>query len=180
MPLEGLTLEKLQPAPGSVRKAKRVGRGRGSGHGDRATRGNKGAQSRSGYRKKPGFEGGQMPLVRRVPKRGFRPLIRVKWDEVGVDQILQIDQEEITPQVLAKWGLVSGNKPVVIIGGKGEVKIERPLKVAAHRITQSVRDLIEQAGGEVTILELPSQFRKVKKGPKSRTVRAPLSSRSSA
>ncbi|MFN3820791.1 MAG: 50S ribosomal protein L15 [bacterium] len=173
IPLEKITLETLKPAAGATRKEKRVGRGRGSGHGDRATRGNKGAQSRSGYRRRPGFEGGQMPLQRRVPKRGFRPFKPVEYEEVRIDQIAQLPDTHITPELLKEKGLISANRPVVVVGSAFPVSIEHPIQLEVHRITRAARSLVEGAGGSVTILELPPQWRRVKKGPKRR-IRARL------
>lgn len=158
-------LGRLTPAPGSVKKDKRIGRGRGSGHGDRATRGNKGAQSRSGYRQPPWFEGGQMPINRRLPKRGFNPHLRVEYREVKVRDLARVSADVIGPVELRLAGLVGGAGPVVLLG---DGEIDRPVKVAVHRVTASAREKIERAGGQVEIIPLDPIHRRVKKGPKVR------------
>jgi len=155
-------LGRLVPAPSAVKKNKRIGRGRGSGHGDTATRGDKGQQSRSGYNVRPGFEGGQMPLKRRVPKRGFRPLNKAEYNEVKVGDLRRIEGEIVNPETMRKTGLVKARGPVVLLG-VGEV--ERALKVSVHRITESAKAKITAAGGSIEVLELEPIDRPVKKGP---------------
>lgn len=147
-----LSLNNLHPAPGSTHKKKRVGRGPGSGLGKTAGRGNKGQKSRSGYSQKAGFEGGQMPLQRRLPKRGFTNIFKKEWLEVSLavlDQNFDADTE-ITPEILHQRGLIRKAVHDVVVLGNGDVS--KALKVAAHRFTKSARAKIEQAGGTVTEL----------------------------
>ena len=158
-------LGRLKPAPGSIKKPKRIGRGRGSGHGDTATRGHKGAQSRAGYKQRRGFEGGQMPLQRRVPKRGFYSLGRTEYLEVKVGDLNRIHGEVIDPETIRAAKLVKGRGPIVLLGN-GE--IDRPVKVSVHRITRSAQEKVIGAGGTVEVLPLDPIDRRVKKGPKPR------------
>ena len=142
-------LNNLKPAEGSKFNRKRVGRGPGSGLGKTSGRGHKGAQSRSGWKDKRGFEGGQMPLHRRLPKRGFTNIFKKQWLEISLaalDQHFNAD-EEITPEVLHSRGLIKKAKHDVVVLGNGEVS--KPLRVSAHRFTKSARQKIEQAGGAV-------------------------------
>jgi large subunit ribosomal protein L15 len=150
-----MDLSNLKPAEGSVKKeAKRVGRGQGSGKGGTATRGHKGAKSRSGYAKKLGFEGGQMPLQRRVPKFGFTNVNRKEYQGVNLD-ILQelVDNKKIKDTVdfgtLVSLGLV-GKSEMVKILGRGELKAK--LTVSAHKFTATAKAAIEAAGGEAVTL----------------------------
>ncbi len=138
-----MKLNDLSPAPGSRRRRKRVGRGAGSGTGKTAGRGEKGQKSRTGYSRRPGFEGGQMPLIRRVPKRGFTNIFRTEYAVVNLSQISGLGKE-ITPELLVEKGLTRSGRPVKILGD-GEVK--KPLKVAAHKFSASARAKIEAAGG---------------------------------
>lgn len=150
-----MNLSNLQPAAGSVRnKGKRVGRGQGSGKGGTSTRGHKGAKSRSGYSKKIGFEGGQMPLQRRIPKFGFTNVNRVEYKGINIDTLQQlVDDKKITDTVdfetLYNLGLVRKNEFVKILG-RGEIKSK--LKVSAHKFTASAKEAIEAVGGEVITL----------------------------
>ncbi len=139
-----MKLHELSPAPGSRHSRKRVGRGPGSGLGKTAGRGHKGGQSRSGYRLRRGFEGGQMPLVRRVPKRGFNNEFRVEYTVVNVGRLADLG-DEVTPELLLEHGLIRARKPLKILG-QGEVK--RALKVRAHSFSATARAKIEAAGGE--------------------------------
>jgi len=127
-------LGRLKPAPGSIKKSKRIGRGRGSGHGDTATKGHKGAQSRAGYKQPAWFEGGQMPIQRRIPKRGFNVPARTKYHEVNIGDLVRIEGDLVNPEMLRKSGLVNGRGPVVLLGD-GEV--DRSLNISIHRITKS-------------------------------------------
>src|SRR4030081_318453 len=134
---------------GANRNKKRVGRGPGSGHGKTSTRGHKGQKSRSGYSGRPGFEGGQMPLHRRLPKRGFTNIFKKQWLEVSLaalDQHFNAD-EEITPEVMHSRGIIKKAKHDVVVLGNGE--ISKPLRISAHRFTKSAREKIEKAGGAV-------------------------------
>ena len=143
----GISLNTLKPTKGSTHKKKRVGRGPGSGLGKTAGRGEKGQKSRSGYSRKIGFEGGQMPLHRRLPKRGFTNIFKKRWLEISLaslEQHFEADAE-ITPEVLHDRGLIKKAKYDVVVLGNGEVS--KPLRVSAHRFTKSAREKIEKAGG---------------------------------
>jgi len=150
-----MDLSNLKPAEGSVKnQGKRVGRGQGSGKGGTATRGHKGAKSRSGYSKKLGFEGGQMPLQRRVPKYGFKNINRVEYQGVNLDTLQQlVDDKKIKGTVdlntLVDLGLAGKNDLVKILG-RGELKSK--LNVTAHKFTASAKAAIEAAGGEAVTL----------------------------
>lgn len=151
-----MELNNLKPAKGSVHNnSKRVGRGQGSGKGGTATRGHKGAQSRSGYSKKLGFEGGQMPLQRRVPKFGFKNINRKEYQGVNLDVIQRlVDTGRITDtvnmDVLVENGLAGKNDLVKILG-RGELKAK--LTVSVHKFTASAKQAIEAAGGEAVSLQ---------------------------
>ena len=144
-----ISLNTLKPAKGSTHKKKRVGRGPGSGLGKTAGRGEKGQKSRSGYSAKIGFEGGQMPLHRRLPKRGFTNIFKKRWLEISLASLEEhFDADaEITPEVLHDRGLIKKAKYDVVVLGNGE--ISKPLRVSAHRFTKSAREKIEKAGGAV-------------------------------
>ncbi|PHQ62428.1 MAG: 50S ribosomal protein L15 [Maribacter sp.] len=150
-----MNLSNLKPAEGSVnRDGKRVGRGQGSGKGGTATRGHKGAKSRSGYSKKIGFEGGQMPLQRRVPKFGFTNINRKEYQGVNLDRLQElvdkkIVKDTITLETLVENGLTKKNDLVKILGG-GELKAS--LKISVHKFTATAKAAIEAAGGEATSL----------------------------
>lgn len=150
-----MDLSNLKPAEGSVKnQGKRIGRGQGSGKGGTATRGHKGAKSRSGYSKKVGFEGGQMPLQRRVPKFGFTNINRVEYQGINLDTLQQlVDDKAITDTVdlvsLMELGLTNKNDLVKILG-RG--KLTSKLKVTAHKFTASAKAAIEAAGGEAVTL----------------------------
>jgi large subunit ribosomal protein L15 len=147
-----LSLNSLKPTKGSIHKKKRVGRGPGSGLGKTAGRGEKGQKSRSGYSSKIGFEGGQMPLHRRLPKRGFTNNFKKRWLEVNLsalDQHFKSD-EEVNPEVLHDRGLIKKAKHDVVVLGNGE--LSKPLRISAHRFTKSAREKIEKAGGAVIVV----------------------------
>ena len=146
-------LNNLSPAPGSTHKKKRVGRGPGSGLGKTAGRGNKGQKSRSGYSQKIGFEGGQMPLQRRLPKRGFTNIFKKEWIEVSLAVLEQSFDggEEITPELMHERGVIAKGRRDVVVLGTGEVS--KALRVSAHRFTKSAREKIERAGGAATLIE---------------------------
>ena len=150
-----MDLSNLKPAEGSVNNnAKRVGRGQGSGKGGTATRGHKGAKSRSGYSRKIGFEGGQMPLQRRVPKFGFTNINRKEYQGINLDTLQQmVDDKKIKGTVdldtFAAFRLAGKNDLVKILG-RGELKAK--LKVSAHKFTASAKAAIEAAGGEAVTL----------------------------
>lgn len=150
-----MDLSNLKPAKGSVHKGgKTLGRGQGSGKGGTATRGHKGAKSRSGYSKKIGFEGGQMPLQRRVPKFGFTNMNRVEYRGINLDTLQDLVdnggiKKELTFEQMVEMRLARKNDLVKIMG-RGELKA--PLKITAHKFTASARAAIEAAGGEAISL----------------------------
>ena len=148
-----MDLSNLKPAKGSVKKSKRLGRGQGSGKGGTSTRGHKGAKSRSGYSKKIGFEGGQMPLQRRVPKGGFKNINRKEYKGINISTLQSLAEqnnlEKIDFQVLRMAGLVSKNALVKILG-KGT--LERKLEVHAHAFSKSAKEAIEAKKGTAVIL----------------------------
>src|SRR3982751_6797703 len=148
-----ISLNSLKPAKGSTHKKKRVGRGPGSGLGKTAGRGEKGQKSRSGYSSKIGFEGGQMPLHRRLPKRGFTNIFKKECIEVSLSSLDQhfAADDEVTPELLHERGLIKKAKRDVVVLGTGE--ISKALTVSAHRFTKSAREKIERAGGSVTQIE---------------------------
>jgi large subunit ribosomal protein L15 len=148
-----ISLNSLRPTKGSTHKKKRVGRGPGSGLGKTAGRGEKGQKSRSGYSRKIGFEGGQMPLHRRLPKRGFTNIFKKQWLEVSLAALDQHfgDNEEINPEVLHTRGLIKKAKHDVVVLGNGDVS--KALRVSAHRFTKSAKEKIEKAGGSAIQIE---------------------------
>ena len=143
-----MDLSNLKPAKGSTKKPKRIGRGQGSGRGGTSTRGHKGAQSRSGYSKKLGFEGGQMPLVRRLPKFGFKNFNRVEYKGINLDVLQLIHEKQnitvITQEVLVKSGYVSKNDRIKILG-RGELKAK--LEITVHAFSAAAKKSIEETGG---------------------------------
>jgi large subunit ribosomal protein L15 len=146
-------LNNLKPAEGSTKSRKRIGRGEGSGKGGTSTRGHKGQKSRSGYSKKIGFEGGQMPLQRRVPKFGFKNPFRVEYHGINLDTLQKLADEKkvnaVTPEVLVENGLAN-KKDLVKILGRGELKAK--LEVTAHKFSKTALSAIEAAGGTATSL----------------------------
>lgn len=149
-----MNLSNLKPAAGSVQNTKRLGRGEGSGSGGTASRGHKGAKSRSGYSRKIGFEGGQMPLQRRVPKFGFTNINRKEYQGINLDTLQKlVDDKKIKDtldfETMVSLRLATKNESVKILG-RGELKAK--LKVAAHKFTATAKNAIEAAGGEVVIL----------------------------
>jgi len=148
-----MKLHSLRPASGSVKKKKRVGRGQGSGRGGTSTRGHKGAKSRSGYSKKEGFEGGQMPLQRRVPKFGFKNPNRVEYKPINVQSLQEIaEKNNISSFVMSdytKYGMASKKDKIKILN-KGEISVK--LDVEAHAFSSSAKSAIESAGGKATTI----------------------------
>jgi large subunit ribosomal protein L15 len=148
-----MDLSNLRPAKGSVKKGKRLGRGQGSGKGGTSTRGHKGAKSRSGYSKKVGFEGGQMPLQRRVPKYGFKNINRKEYKGINISTLQYIAEqhnlEKIDFEVLVNAGFVSKNALVKILG-KGT--LDKKLEVHAHAFSKSAVEAIEALKGTAVIL----------------------------
>lgn len=146
-----MNLGSLKPASGSVKKRKRVGRGPGSGHGKTSCRGHKGQRSRSGSKIRPWFEGGQMPLQRRVPKRGFTNIFKKQFQLVNIRDLDRITgKKEVTPEVLLSVGLINKKSIPVKVLGDGEIK--NSIEISAHAFSASAKDKIEKAGGKVTIL----------------------------
>jgi len=146
-----MKLHELKPAKGSRRERKRVGRGPGSGTGKTAGRGEKGQKSRSGYSAKRGFEGGQMPLHRRLPKRGFTNLFRTEFRTVNVDRLNRFESgATVTPETLLEVGLLRKGVEAVKILGNGELTVA--LTVQAHRFTRGAVEKIEKAGGKAEVI----------------------------
>lgn len=148
-----MDLSNLRPGSGSTHHDKRLGRGEGSGHGGTAGRGNKGAQSRSGYKRKPGFEGGQMPLQRRLPKFGFKNPGRVEYKAINISTVQEVADKSgasvITHEVLEQCGVAKTKHLVKILGG-GELKSK--LEVRANAFSASAKAAIEAAGGQAITL----------------------------
>lgn len=148
-----MSLNNLTPAKGSVKSEKRIARGQGSGRGGTSTRGHKGAKSRSGYSTKIGFEGGQMPLQRRVPKFGFKNINRVEYKAINLDSIQMLSETkgltDFNLEVFEANGLISGSVLVKVLG-RGDLKAK--VSVSAHGFSAKAIELIEAAGGTVTIL----------------------------
>ena len=146
-----LKLHDLKPSKGANRKRKRIGRGPGSGSGKTAGRGHKGQKSRSGYSQKIGFEGGQMPLYRRLPKRGFRNIFAKKYAIVNVQDLNCFEEgTTVTPVMVQEQGLIKKIHSGLRILGQG--KLEKKLTVQAHHFTQSARQKIEKVGGSIEVL----------------------------
>jgi large subunit ribosomal protein L15 len=149
-----MDLSSLKPAEGSVKNRKRIGRGQGSGRGGTSTKGHKGAQSRTGYSRKAGFEGGQMPLQRRVPKFGFTNINRKDYAGINLEKLQELVdkgaiKDTVTLDILVENGLVGKNDLVKILGN-GELKAS--LKVSVHKFTATAKAAIEAAGGEAISL----------------------------
>lgn len=146
-----LDLHGLRPAKGANKKAKRVGRGPGSGHGKTATRGEKGQKSRSGYSQRSGFEGGQMPLHRRLPKRGFTNIFARQFVVVNVGALSVLEEgATVTPELLMEKGLIKKVRDGLRVLGQGDVK--KKFVVRAHHFSESAKQKIEEAGGSVEVL----------------------------
>lgn len=148
-----MDLSNLKPAKGSVKQEKRIGRGQGSGHGGTSTRGHKGAGSRSGTSKKMGFEGGQMPLVRRVPKFGFKNINRKEYRAINIATLQRLAEahsiEVFNKDTFKLFGLAGKNDLIKILGG-GELKLK--LEIHAHGFTGSAKNAIEAVGGNAVKL----------------------------
>jgi len=146
-----MNLHELRPARGAKKRRKRIGRGPGSGHGKTATKGHKGLLARSGGGKRPGFEGGQMPLIRRLPKFGFSNPFRTQYAIVNLKSLEHwTGGETITPQAMVEAGLVKRSKLPIKILGSGELK--RPFVVQAHKFSKSAEAKIQAAGGRVEVI----------------------------
>jgi len=141
----------LRPPRGSRKRRKRIGIGMGSGHGKTATRGSKGQRSRSGFRTRPGFEGGQMPLHRRLPKRGFTNIFKKHYALVNLRDLEPFKPEDkITPELLMQRGLIKRLGDGLKILGDGELKA--PLRISAHLFSKSAREKIQKAGGTAEVI----------------------------
>ena len=145
-----MKLSELAPNPGSRKKRKRIGRGPGSGHGKTSCRGHKGQKSRSGGGVKPGFEGGQMPLQRRLPKRGFTNIFQKKFAIVNIATLNNLEETTITPEYLLKEGVIKKLHDGIKVLGNGE--ITRPVTVKAHAFSASAKEKITKAKGSVEIV----------------------------
>lgn len=146
-----MKLSELAPAPGSRKKRKRVGRGPGSGHGKTSCRGHKGQKSRSGGGTKAGFEGGQMPLQRRLPKRGFTNIFAKQYAVVNISTLEKLSGSDITPEVLKNEGIIKNIRDGVKILGNGE--ITRAINVKAHAFSASAKEKITSAKGSVEVIK---------------------------
>ncbi|MEE8328680.1 MAG: 50S ribosomal protein L15 [Thermodesulfovibrionia bacterium] len=146
-----MRLSDLSPMRGSRKKKKRVGRGPGSGHGKTSCRGHKGQKSRSGGGTRPGFEGGQMPLHRRLPKRGFRNIFKKQYAIINLKVLNEISDPVITPEVIIEKGFIKSIKDGVKILGVGEIK--KPLNVKAHAFSASAKEKILKSGGSAEIIK---------------------------
>lgn len=147
-----IDLGSLKPDPGSKHRKKRVGRGHGSGHGKTSCRGHKGQKAREGLDIKPFFEGGQTPIIRRVPKRGFTNIFKIEYEVVNIRDLVSRFQsgDQVDPESLRMKGLVKRrNKPIKLLG---DGEIDFPLNVKVHAISKSAREKIERAGGRVELL----------------------------
>ena len=146
-----MDLSNLKPADGSIKNRKRIGRGEGSGRGGTSTKGHKGAQSRSGYKRKIGFEGGQMPLFRRVPKFGFKNINRIEYKGINIGDLQKLVDDKkvkaINQEVLIENRLARKNDLIKILGD-GELKAK--LEVSAHAFSKSAKEAIEAQGGTAT------------------------------
>jgi len=149
-----MNLSNIHAPKKATEKRKRVGRGMGSGMGKTSTRGHKGQRSRSGSRMIRGFEGGQMPLHRRMPKRGFTNIFRKEYNIVSLERLVELGESTITPEVLRKAGVIKTKHPVKILGD-GELKAA--ITVHAHKFSKSAQEKIEKAGGKVEVLAVKAE-----------------------
>ncbi len=145
-----MNLSNLRPPRKATEKRKRVGRGMGSGMGKTSTRGHKGQRSRSGSRIMRGFEGGQMPLHRRLPKRGFTNIFKTEYEVVNLERLASLGESEITPELLRKVGVVSSKNTLVKVLGQGE--LTAAITVRAHKFSKSAQEKIEKAGGKIEVV----------------------------
>ena len=146
-----MKINDLSPAEGSKKKRKRVGRGPGSGHGKTACRGHKGQNSRSGGGVRPGFEGGQMPLQRRLPKRGFTNIFKKEYNIINIEDLNRFEADTLLdPEAFQKVGLVKKMMDGIKLLGNGE--IARPVVVRIHKVSKAAKEKVEAAGGKVEII----------------------------
>lgn len=147
-----MKLHTLAPYPGAKKKPKRIGRGPGSGHGKTATKGHKGILARAGGKKRPGFEGGQMPLIRRVPKHGFKNRFRIEYAIVNLNGLESLETvEPVTPEVLKKAGLVKRRSQPIKILALGEIK--KPMVIQAHKFSKAAVEKIQAVGGRAEVIQ---------------------------
>jgi large subunit ribosomal protein L15 len=146
-----IKLSDLKPSPGSTKNRKRVGRGPGSGHGKQSTQGGKGQKGGSGYKSRAWSEGGQMPIQRRVPKRGFHNKFRVNYKEINIAAIAALDIPEVTIEVMRAKGLATRKNMLIKVLGDGE--LIKPVTIKAHAFSVSAKDKIEKAGGVAEIVK---------------------------
>ncbi len=150
-----MQLHTLKPAPGSTKDRKRIGRGPGSGKGGTSTRGNNGAQSRSGYKRKRGFEGGQLPLQKRIPTHGFKNINRVVYKPINLELLQQLAErvqvEAIDAKILAQYGLINKRDRYKILGNG---VLTTKLNVSAHAFSASARGAIEKLGGQAALINV--------------------------
>jgi len=149
-----MNLSNIHAPKKATTKRKRVGRGMGSGMGKTSTRGHKGQRSRTGSRMIRGFEGGQMPLHRRMPKRGFTNIFRKEFNIVSLERLAELGETTITPDVLRKAGVIKTKHPVKILGD-GELKVA--LTVSAHKFSKTAQEKITKAGGKVEVLAIKAE-----------------------
>ncbi len=150
-----MNLSNLRAPRKATEKRKRVGRGMGSGMGKTSTRGHKGQRSRSGSRIMRGFEGGQMPLHRRLPKRGFTNIFKTEYEVVNLERLASLGESEITPELLRKAGVVRSKNTLVKVLGQGE--LTAAITVRAHKFSKSAQEKIEKAGGKVEVVSTSSK-----------------------
>ena len=154
-------LNQLKRPRGLRKRAKIVGRGRGSGLGKTSGRGHKGQNSRASGGVRPGFEGGQMPLIRKIPKRGFTFTPKAKYEIVSLERLNKFSSgKEITPEILKDARTINGRKPLVKILGDGELK--HPLSIKAHAFSKSALEKIKKAGGKAEVIKIAAPIQKIK------------------
>jgi large subunit ribosomal protein L15 len=158
-------LSTLRPPKGATANRKRVGRGMGSGMGKTSTRGHKGQRSRSGSRSMRGFEGGQMPLHRRLPKRGFTNIFRVEYRVINLERIVELGENNVTPELLVKNGLAGKNDLIKVLGN-GELK--SAISIQAHKFSKSAQEKISKAGGKAELIGAPAPAEEKKQEAKPR------------
>ncbi len=155
-----MKIENIHAPKGAHKRKKIVGRGIGSGHGKTSTRGHKGQRARSGSGKRPGFEGGQMSLIRRLPKRGFRSYPDVKFNIINLWQLKELKEvSEITPEYLRMKGIIKGKERLLKVLGEGE--LDSPVNIKAHAFSKSAVEKINRVGGKVEIIDLKSNINRV-------------------
>jgi large subunit ribosomal protein L15 len=148
-----MQLHEIRLPKGANKKPKIVGRGAGSGHGKTSGRGHKGQNARSGRGTRPGFEGGQVPLIRRIPKRGFSPMTRKIFQVVNVNSLQKFKEDTVvTPEVLKEKGLIENARGLVKILGTGELK--KPLTIKAHRFSKSALEKVKTSGGKTELINV--------------------------